>query len=310
MALFGAQADVEDLGLPQDAYARRQRERAADAASRGCGRRCPESAIEHRYDMLVLADRPGPDASRVASMVADYDSLFASDMAPPALERTSASDLRLLARAAGRALDVDPEGRAADDLGHLLDVMQSRGMVADADFLPLYRARVAARRFTAARVLARAHPGMSVAALPAWQESPVSPRPPTVLDVSADGLHMTRQGVDLDAPLRIVVVAACHFSEDAARAIASDTRLNALFRQHALWLASYATPPADAAAWNRAFPDQPIHVAWRDGEWRMLDSWAMPTYYVFRHGHLVARWQGWFGLDALRQELDRAGVRY
>ena len=30
---------------------------------------------------------------------------------------------------------------------------------------------------------------------------------------------MTRRAADLDASLRIVVVAACHFSEDAARAI-------------------------------------------------------------------------------------------
>ena len=85
---------------------------------------------------------------------------------------------------------------------------------------------------------------------------------------------MTRRAADLDASLRIVVVAACHFSEDAARAIAGDARLDALFRRHAFWLAAEATPPADAAAWNRAFPGQPIHIAWRDGEWSMLDSWA------------------------------------
>lgn len=171
MALFGTQAYAEGLGLTQDAYARRRRERAADAARRGCAPgRCPESPIERRYDALVLADRHGPDASRHAAIVADYARLFANDLTPAAIRHTSAPDLRLLARAAGQALDADPAGRAADDLGRLLGVMQSRGMVDDADFLSLYRARVTTRRFAAAQALARAHPGMSVPALLAWDE--------------------------------------------------------------------------------------------------------------------------------------------
>jgi hypothetical protein len=231
-------------------------------------------------------------------------------MRPSSLEGTSAPDLRLLARAARVALGADPYGRAANDLGRVLDAMQSRGMADDADFLPLYRARVTTRRFDAARRLAQAHPGMTVSALPALENPPTAPGEPTALTVSADGRHMTRESIDLDAPLRIVVVAGRHFSEDAARAIAADPRLNALFRQHAVWLATDAMSPADAAAWNRAFPTQPIHIAWRQREWAMLDSWAMPTYYVFRHGREVARWHDWLGLDALRTELTKAGVPY
>lgn len=105
---------------------------------------------------------------------------------------------------------------------------------------------------------------------------------------------MTREAMDLAAPLRIAV----------------DPRLGPLFRQHAVWLAADATPLADAAAWNRAFPTQPIRVAWRDREWSMLDSWAMPTYYVFRHGREVAHRSGWLELNALRTELTKAGVPY
>ncbi|MGA0586032.1 TlpA family protein disulfide reductase [Dyella sp. KRB-257] len=311
LALFGAQAYGDGLGLPPASYARRQAERRADAARRGCAvARCPESAIEQRYDTLVLADRPGPDAASHAAIAADYTRLFAGDLAPAALERASAPDLRLLARAARVALEADPDGRAADDLARVLEVMQSRGMVGDADFLPLYRARVTTRHFDAAQRLAQAHPGMAVSVLPALENPPAAPTEPTALTVSADGRHMTRESIDLDAPLRIVVVAACHFSEDAVRAIAADPRLDALFHQHAVWLAADATPPDDAAAWNHAFPGQPIHIAWRDREWSMLESWAMPTYYVFRHGREVARWSGWLGLDALRAELTKAGVPY
>lgn len=311
LALFGAQAYGDGRGLSPTDYARRQAERRADAERRGCVfARCPESVIEQRYDALMLADRPDPDAARHAAIAADYARLFAGNLTPAALKGASAPDLRLLARAARVALDADPDGPAADDLTRVLDVMQSRGMAGDAEFLPLYRARVTTRRFDAARALARAHPGMAVSALPALENPPTTPAAPTALTISADGRHMTRESIDLDAPLRIVVVAACHFSEDAARAIAADPRLDALFRQHAVWLAAESTPPADAMTWNRAFPTQPIHVAWRDREWSMLDSWAMPTYYVFRDGREVARWSGWLGLDALRAELTRAGVPY
>ena len=311
LALFGAQAHGDGLGLSPASYARRQAEGRADAKRRGCVvTRCPESAVEQRYDALVLADRPAPDAARHATIAADYARLFDSELKPTALKGTSAPDLRLLARAARVALEADPDGRAADDLTRVLDVMQSLGMVGDAEFRPLYRARVTTRRFDAARALAQTHPGMKMPALPKLEGETSTTGQPTVLRVSKDGRRMHREAIALDVPLRIVVVAACHFSEDAARAIAADPRLDALFHQHAVWLAAEGTYPADAAAWNRAFPTQPIDVAWRDREWSMLDSWAMPTYYVFRHGREVARWSGWLGLDALRAELTKAGVPY
>ncbi|HEU4669873.1 MAG TPA: hypothetical protein VFR91_04165 [Dyella sp.] len=311
LALFGAGAYGAGIGLAPAEHARREAERAADAARRGCTLgSCPESPIEQRYDALVLAVRKGTDAAMHAALGADYTRLFGNDFSPTALARASAPDLRLLARAAQRALDANPDGRAAVDMERVLAAMQSRGMTDDADFLPLYRARVTTRHFDAARALARAHPDMPVGVLPALESRPTPSGAPTALTVSADDRRMTRDAVDLHVPLRIVVVAGCHFSEDAARAIAGDLRLDALFHRHAVWLAGEGTSPADAAEWNRSFPSQPIHIAWRDGEWAMLESWAMPTYYVFRDGHEVARWRGWLGLDALRHELDRAGVRY
>lgn len=310
LALFGAQAYGAGLGLSPAEHARREAERAADAARRGCKPdTCPESPIEQRYDALVLAERHGTDAARHAGLGADYTRLFGNAFRPTALARFSAPDLRLLARAARRVLGVDPDGRAADDLDRALAAMQSRGMASDADFLPLYQARVTTRHFGAARALARAHPDMAVPPLPALDAPEVAAGQPSVLEVAADGQHMHRQAVHLDAPLRIVVVAGCHYSEDAVRAIAGDPRLDALFHRHAVWLASEVTAPADAAEWNGSFPSQPIRIAWRDREWSMLESWAMPTYYVFRSGREVARWQGWQGLDALRRELERAGVR-
>lgn len=45
--------------------------------------------------------------------------------------------------------------------------------------------------------------------------------------------------------------------------------------------------------WNREFPDQPMHVARHENKWRVLDSWLIPTFYAFRCGKLVDRWNDW-----------------
>ncbi|HET6432289.1 hypothetical protein [Dyella sp.] len=311
LTLFGAEKYGAGVGLSAQEYAQRKFERATDAAVRGCtAGSCPETPVEQRFDALQQPGRSGTDADRHAAISADYARLFTGDMSPVALARSSTPDLRLLARAARMALDADPDGRAGDDLARVLDALQQRGMANDTDYLPLFRAHVAARRFDAAQALMRDHPAMSAPALPTLRDHTVRGNGPTLLTVRADGRHMIRENAGLDVPLRIVVVAGCHFSEDAVRAIAADPQLDILFRQHAIWLASDTTALADAAAWNRAFPTQPVHIAWHDREWTMLSSWAMPTYYVFRHGREVAHWAGWLGLDALRAELTGAGVPY
>ena len=119
---------------------------------------------------------------------------------------------------------------------------------------------------------------------------------------------MRRKVIDLHGPLHIVVIAGCHFSESAARAIHADSELRDVFARHATWLAAPAQPLADVADWNREFPDMPMQVAWTTGEWSMLDDWAMPTYYVFRDGHETAQFQGWSGVETLKRELRRAKV--
>ncbi|HET9818384.1 MAG TPA: hypothetical protein VFP92_04380, partial [Rhodanobacteraceae bacterium] len=125
-----------------------------------------------------------------------------------------------------------------------------------------------------------------------------------------DGKSMLRKPVDMQAPLRIVVVAGCHFSEDAARAIRADPQLDKLFHEHAVWLAAESESLPDVLEWNRQFPDQPMNVAWRNGEWSMLGSWDIPTFYVFRDGKQVDRWSGWGpdGLERLKEHLRKNGL--
>ena len=150
---------------------------------------------------------------------------------------------------------------------------------------------------------------MGAPALPAFVSGSALPAGvPTVLDIDAETDTMRRQAVDLDGPLKIIVIAGCHFSEDAARAIEDDTDLRTLFAQHSIWLAAPSQRIEQVVDWNREFRDLPMHVAWNQDEWSVLPDWGMPTYYVFRHGRLAKRFSGWLGITRLKQSLREAGA--
>lgn len=313
-ALFGQQDIAESLriGLTPAQKAHRDRERDEDARHRGCAReRCPESKIERLYDQLS-ATRPDvalPDARRFAAEKQEYDRLFARFQHPGRLRTLSAPDLRLLARALKQALYAMPDAGHVAQLHDDLAEMQRRGMTEDEDFTDLYLAEVGVRQFEQAAVLRRQHPGMDVPALPTFvSDHPLPSGLPTALSVDGQSRTMRRRAVVLDGPLKIVVIAGCHFSETAARAIEGDAPLRALFARDSLWLASPSQPIEDVVDWNRKFGDLPMLVAWRQEEWSMLPDWHMPTYYVFRNGRLVDRFSGWRGIDELRKSLHQAGA--
>lgn len=148
-----------------------------------------------------------------------------------------------------------------------------------------------------------------VTVLPRLMEGPPSPgNLPTALSLDASGHTMKRDAFDLSSPLRIVVVASCHFFQDAARAIEADTTLRALFGRHAVWLASESETFDAAVQWNKEFPNQSIHIVWKNSDWPMLDSWDMPAFYVFRRGKPVGQFVGWHGLESLNASLKKAGA--
>ena len=315
-ALFGAEqeklAQSLDIGLTSTEQSRIERERIADAKARGCVvDSCPESDIEQRYDELVLQqpDTSMPDAERFALAGRRYDQLFGSDQTPERLHSASHADLRLLRRAVEEAVFYVPSPTHIAQLQMDLAEMQRRGMTEDKDYAGLHQALIAGRDFDAANALARRHSGMGIDAVPAFRKPASLPQgQPTALAVNRRADTMTRQPFDLSAPLRIVVVASCHFSQDAARAIEADAQLRPIFASDAIWLASQNEYFSSVIDWNREFPDQPIHIAWQNSEWSMLDSWAMPTFYVFRRGQLVKKFSGWYDVKTLKHSLREAGV--
>jgi len=312
LALFGAEKYAVGEGLTPAEQLRREHERAADAAARGCDvETCPESAIEQRFDELVLhkPDSSMPDAKRAALVGQHYDRFFSSYQVPEHLRSISDPDLRLLKRAVDEAVFHAPDETHVAQLQMDLAELSRRNMVDDKDYASLYQALLASRQFARAGALARQHTDMDAQAVPTLRKhSSLPPGWPTALTVSAQGQTMFRQAFDLSTPLRIVVVASCHFSQDAARAIEADAQLRPVFASHAIWLAAQNESFNAVIDWNREFPDQPIHIAWQDSEWSMLDSWAMPTFYVFRHGRLVKKFSGWYDLNTLKQSLRETGV--
>ncbi|GAA0258774.1 hypothetical protein [Rhodanobacter caeni] len=311
LALFGAQ-EYATAGLAPAEHARRENERRQDAGARGCTvTTCAESDLEQRYDQFVLyqADFAMPEAQRFTLAGQRYDKLFGRYQIADRLHSLGAVDLRLLKRAADEAVYYVPSDTHISQLRMDLDEMQRRHMATDKDYSTLHQALVARRDFDGAKMLALHHRGMETEAVPTFRKPVALPAgQPTALTVDMHDGTMTRQAFDLSRPLSIVVVASCHFSRDAARAIEADAQLRPIFAADAIWLASQGERLSAVIDWNREFPDQPIHVAWQDSEWSMLDSWAMPTFYVFRHGRLVKKFSGWSNATTLKQSLQAAGV--
>ncbi|KRE98591.1 hypothetical protein ASG87_14440 [Frateuria sp. Soil773] len=312
-ALFGLEAYAgKDDGLTPARQAQLHAERVAAARQRGCApARCPESAIERGYDTFVTSGQGASlsDAQMDAQVQRAYDQAFGAYRTAAQLRQVDAPDLRLLHRATGTVTKQVRSAADFDQSRRVLAEMQRRGMADDKDYADLYDALVADRQFNAAAALRHAHPKMDTVPLPAYVPAGTLPAgQPTALGIDARAHTMRREPVDLDGPLRIVVIAGCHFSEDAARAIEGDAQLRPLFARHSTWLSNASSDLAAVPAWNRQFADLPMRVAWDEREWPMLDSWAMPTYYVFRNGRLAKKFSGWEGVDSLKRSLREAGA--
>ncbi|MBK6726070.1 MAG: hypothetical protein IPG63_02230 [Xanthomonadales bacterium] len=266
-----------------------------------------ETPFERRY----LTFHEAIDGQPQAATQALADLLERESAATVAL-RLDTCERLLLLRALLVALRQESTPARATEVIAALDLLDREQAAQPRQIQRVYQALISARDFDAAARLRQRFPSRGLEPLPARDfEDTLDPLPESVLEVSADALQMSRRRIDLDQGLRIVVVAGCHFARDAARAIATDPALDRLFRRHGVWLASQSESFTAVADWNREFPTQPMHIAWRDRDWPRVRSWAMPAFHVFRDGQLVAQWNGWpadSGMATLREQLRAAGV--
>lgn len=274
-------------------------------------REAPKTVFERKFDEMYFARNDAAHDKPHGSALALYDNLLAPYQHSPKLALLDDSDLGLLFRAASTAASISRQARYLDDLRIDLAELHRRGIATSGQVADVHDALVAARRFNEANMLARAFPSAEIKPLPQLQQAPnAHDGGPTALVVAPDGKSLLRKAIDMHPSLRIVVVAGCHFSVDAVRAIRADPELDKLFHQHAIWLAGENELLPAVLDWNRAYPDQRMHVAWRNDEWSMLKSWDIPTFYVFRDGRQVDQWSGWgaSGMSDLVSHLREDGV--
>lgn len=312
LGLFGVSEYANGLGISSAQQARLTSEKLDDARARGCElNACPESDVELRFDALSLAkeDFSLPDGKRFALDKKRYDDLFGQYQNDSTLHELSKPDLRLLKRAVERAVYMAPDAKHIDQLYADLQEMHRRGMTEDADYRGYYRALLVTRQFERAKRFVARFPGASYEEVPRLEASSLLLKGyPTAITLDDQGHAMIRQAFDVTIPLRIVVVASCHFSQDAAKAIQADAELQPIFAQHAIWLASQDEAFDAVRSWNHQFPTQPIHIAWSNDEWPMLTSWAMPTFYIFRYGRIEGMVSGWINIATLKAQLKGASV--
>jgi len=177
--------------------------------------------------------------------------------------------------------------------------LHGRGAATREELAKTRNALLLARRFNDAAEFGAAYPRTGLAPLPRFVDAGVVPRGrPSVWRETVAG-RFERIGLDL-GPTQVLVMAGCHFSDDAAREIAADPVLGPAFRAHATWL---GTPPgnedpADVAKWNRAHPHAPMLTLYDRAEWPMFPHWRMPTFFVIRDGRIVGSVLGWKPADA------------
>lgn len=266
-----------------------------------------ETPFERRYLTFQEAIAGQPQAVQPA-----LAALLAGDSAATVALRLDDYERLLLLRALLAASRQEAAAKRAAEAIAVLDLLDREQSARPRQIQRVYEALIAARDFDAAKRLLHRFPDHGLRPLPERDFADTqAPLPESVLEISADARRMSLRRIDLDQGLRIVVVAGCHFARDAARAIAADPALAPWFRDHATWLAAQSEPFAAVADWNREFPTQPMHIAWRDRDWPRVRSWAMPAFHVFRDGQLVAQWNGWpadSGMATLREQLRAAGV--
>ena len=94
----------------------------------------------------------------------------------------------------------------------------------------------------------------------------------------------------------MVVVAGCHMARRATERLLQDPKAKLLLSDlRVVWMqpVDRSLNLEDVAKWNRDFPDAPMHVAYKNSQWRGMDLTALPTFHLLRNGMVVASHRGW-----------------
>lgn len=308
LALFGAES-YATVVKPSGALRRPGMKTGTQAAE--------PSDIERRFNLFyktVRSHRNGGDAEHADNVGRHYDALFAEVGDSAVLRLMDDADLKLTFRAAATAAMETSQPQHIDASGAALAELQERHLASDNESTLFYRSLLVARRFGEARKFAARHSEVQLDALPTLRDDAgtTENEPRTVWIMEDDGQTLSRRPINLE-PLQIIVIAGCHFSEDAARDISRDPVLGPIFHRHARW---FSLPPGQESIgavreWNRDYPQARMEMLHDRAEWPMFERWVMPTFHIFKGGRIIESVSGWppqptrqHLLDALR----RAGL--
>lgn len=239
------------------------------------------------------------EAARGEALAARFRELYPDAGEPGALRASDEASLHVRFGDAMLANFYRTEPYAFAAMQASLAALERRGAAKPEELVRMRNALLAARHFDEAARFGEAHPEAGLAPLPRFVDAGnVAAGQPSAWRDAGDG-RFERVGLNL-APAQVLVMAGCHFSDDAAREIAADPVLGPAFRAHATWLGMPpgSEDPADVAEWNRAHPQAPMLTLYDRAEWPMFPQWQMPTFFVMRGSRIVGTVVGWKPADA------------
>jgi thiol-disulfide isomerase/thioredoxin len=242
------------------------------------------------YDGLIARQ---PDGRYLMA----YDRLFGDELTTPAIESLSGMQR---ARLINVVFEASAQGSGPKYLQQLLRVVDfaiARGEAQDWQLQSVHYLLTSRRDFQAAHRFATRTGLTSVIFTDAVQNT--RPRR-TALYLSSATNAWVRRELDMSRGAHVIVLSSptCPPCNEAALEIASDSKLQSIFRAHSLWLApTYA--PLDApsfAAWSNAHPEFRTAAIFDPDEWPpsvSADTQGTPTFFFFVDGQLKHSVFGW-----------------
>ena len=87
----------------------------------------------------------------------------------------------------------------------------------------------------------------------------------------------------------------CKFSRNATEQMERNPALLATMKERSRWIIAPGSrwSPRMLRSWSAAHPNLPFSAVAEVGDFRGLQSWATPTFYVFQDGQLIDHFAGW-----------------
>jgi hypothetical protein len=205
-----------------------------------------------------------------------------------------------------------PSRIPALDLVSITEELDIRGANTQYNYTQLHKLFSQARFLDQARTIYQRHHASQMDLIPEIVDLPLDDNSPSMLVVDDEKNALVRQIVDLRGRGHIIVVShpQCHFSANAAEAIARDPLLAKIFHEFSIWLAP-ASSDFDVSRlqrWNRLHPVFKTSISYRHDKWPMITRWATPNFYFVVDEKVVAVIEGW-PVEGRRTELLSAAKK-